>query len=203
MNKQLFFSDVRQVFFGGKLTQGVVNTIEAINASLDKFCINDYRQRAYVFATAFHESYNKNLNPEWLPVREGFAKTNQGAINAVTALYKAKKISVNYALPEKNGLSYYGRGYVQITHSGNYKAVGKRLGIDLYNHPDLALTRSVAADILVVGMKEGIFTGKRLTDYINDVKTDYVGARRLINGVDQKDRIAGYAEKFYDGLILV
>lgn len=202
MNKASFFTSVRNSLFKGKLTQGVVDTSEAINNALDKHCITDYRQRAYVFATAFHESYVASVNPEWAPVREGFSKTNQGAINAVTSLFKRKIISTNYALPKPNGHSYYGRGFVQITWDYNYKTLGKRLGIDLYNNPDLALDREIAAEILVVGMKEGLFTGKKLGQYFTDTLTDNKNARRIINGMDKADLIAGYADKYYIALIL-
>lgn len=202
MNKASFFSSIRVSLFNGKLTQGVVDTIESINDALDKYCITDYRQRAYVFATAFHESYSSDDNPQWLPVREGWAKTNKGAIDAVTSLYKRKKISVNYALPKPNGHSYYGRGFVQITWDYNYKSVGKRLGIDLYNNPDLALDRKTASEIMVVGMKEGIFTGRKLSQYFTSEGTDTVQARRIINGTDKAEQIAKYADKFYIGIIL-
>jgi len=202
MNKEAFFGSVRTSLFGGKLTQGVVDTLESILATCDKYCITDYRQRAYILATARHESYSLDRNPEWLPVREGWAKTNAGAIAAVTALYKSGGISKNYALPEANGKSYYGRGFVQITHGGNYKSVGKRLGIALYNNPDLALNRSTASEILVVGMKEGIFTGRKLSQYFTEKDTENVEARRIINGKDQAERIASLAEKFYIALIL-
>jgi predicted chitinase len=202
MNKATFFTSIRNSLFGGKLTQGVVDTTEAINKALDKYCVTDYRQRAYVFATARHESYHYGRNPEWLPVREGWASTNQGAINAVTSLHKRGVISKNYALPLANGHSYYGRGFVQITWDYNYKSVGKRLGVDLYNNPDLALDRDIAAEILVVGMKEGLFTGKKLSNYFTESGTDNKNARRIINGMDQAELIAGYADKFYMGLIL-
>lgn len=202
MNKESFFSSIRISLFKGKLTQGVVDTVEAIISSCDKYCITDYRQRAYIFGTAYHESYLSTRNPEWLPVREGWVNSNQGAINAVTSLYRSGKISKNYALPQANGHSYYGRGYVQITHDYNYKGLGKRLNIDLYNNPDLALNRSVAADILVVGMKEGLFTGKRLSQYFTPNLTDNKNARRIVNGTDQADRIAGYADKFYIAMVL-
>jgi predicted chitinase len=32
---------------------------------------------------------------------------------------------------------YYGRGYIQLTLRGNYKEIGRRLGADLLNQPDL------------------------------------------------------------------
>jgi len=50
------------------------------------------------------------------------------------------------------------------------------------------------------GMRNGIFTGKRLADYIHDEECDYVNARRIINGLDSADRIRGYAELFEQAL---
>ncbi|CEG54285.1 hypothetical protein [Stutzerimonas kunmingensis] len=44
-------------------------------------------------------------------------------------------------------------------------------------------------------MKEGNFYRKKLSDYINSVEVDYVEARRIINGSDQHQLIAGYARK--------
>jgi hypothetical protein len=45
-------------------------------------------------------------------------------------------------------------------------------------------------------MRAGAFTGKKLSDYISASKCDYTNARRIINGVDRADLIAGYAAKF-------
>jgi len=44
-------------------------------------------------------------------------------------------------------------------------------------------------------MKDGIFTGKKLSDYISSAGVDYE-ARRIINGSDKQQLIAGYARKF-------
>jgi putative chitinase len=200
MNLKPFFDSVRTSLFSGQMSQGVVDTLNAVLAACAKYNVTSLEQIAYVLATAKHEAYHPTSNPDWHPVREGFTMTNGGAIKAVTSLYNAKKISKNYALPLPNGLSYYGRGLVQITHPGNYQSVGKRLGIDLYSNPDLALRLDVAADILVVGMKEGIFTGVKLSTYFNASKTDALNARRIINGIDQQVRIAGMYDKFLIGL---
>lgn len=51
----------------------------------------------------------------------------------------------------------------------------------------------VSLFILVDGFRNGGFTGKPLTQYINAGKTDYVGARLVVNFRDQADKIAGYA----------
>lgn len=196
MNSKAFFDSIRQSLFSGKLNQGIVDTANSILTACTKYNVTDPYQIAYVLATAKHEAYHPEYNSNWDPVREGYAKTNAGAIKAVTQLFNAGKIRENYALPKANGLSYYGRGLVQITHPGNYIAIGRRLGIDLYGNPDLALSREVAADILVVGMKEGIYTGKKLSNYFTATVHDNLNARRIINGTDQQARIAAFADKF-------
>lgn len=57
-----------------------------------------------------------------------------------------------------------------------------------------------ATNILLLGMKEGWFTGRKLSDYINQSKKDYLNARRIINGMDKASLIAGYAETFEKAL---
>lgn len=194
MVPELFWRTLRQDVFKGKLTQGVVDTVNVIvNTYYDEyFLVGNPHHLAYILATAYHESYSPSKNPDWLPIREGFAKTNQGAINAVTKLYEKGAISVNYALPKANGLSYYGRGFAQVTHDRNYIKVGDRLGVDLYNYPDKLLERGLSAKALVIGSYEGLYTGKKLTDYdLPGGKFDAVGARRIINGKDKAEKIAG------------
>jgi hypothetical protein len=46
------------------------------------------------------------------------------------------------------------------------------------------------------GMIGGWFTGKKLSDYLGNGKVDFVNARRIINGLDRADDIAGYANSF-------
>jgi predicted chitinase len=92
-----------------------------------------------------------------------------------------------------DGYLYRGRGYVQITGRANYAKAGVALGLDLVRNPDLALQPTVAAQILVRGCSEGWFTGKKLADYLPG---DYVEARRVVNGKDRADLIAGYARNY-------
>ncbi len=50
--------------------------------------------------------------------------------------------------------------------------------------------------------KFGDFTGKALEEYFNASKTDWINARRIINGKDKAELIASYAEKFYTAITL-
>jgi hypothetical protein len=51
------------------------------------------------------------------------------------------------------------------------------------------------------GMTKGIFTGKKLSDYIADGRRDYVNARRIINGTDRAKEIAAIADDYRDAII--
>lgn len=88
---------------------------------------------------------------------------------------------------------FVGRGLVQITWERNYK---------LFNvsPPEKALEWPVALDIAFRGMVLGMFTGKKLADYIGPGKCDYVAARRIINGKDRARLIAGFARAFQEAL---
>ena len=127
-------------------------------------------QCAYVVATAEHESAGT-----FEPVREA------------------------YWLPEwwrKRRLRYYpwyGRGLVQITWKDNYAKFEKLLGVPLTKDPDLALDWATSLAILVIGFKDGHFTGKKISDYIRPGKTDYHNARRCINGTDKAAKISAAA----------
>jgi putative chitinase len=88
---------------------------------------------------------------------------------------------------------WHGRGPIQLTWESNYRKFG-------IHDPDDALKWPAALDIAFRGMIRGMFTGKKLADYISGSRRDYVGARRIINGTDKARLVAGYAEAFHDAL---
>jgi hypothetical protein len=107
---------------------------------------------------------------------------------------------------------FYGRGYVQLTWEDNYrkasfKLTGQKAAIDgtavtiaaktLLEHPDYAMQPEVAYAIASRGMRDGWFTGKKLSNYISEGNPpDYIGARRIINGTDRAPEIATMAGQF-------
>tara|TARA_R110002167_G_scaffold42512_2_gene129095 strand:+ start:1266 stop:1967 length:702 start_codon:yes stop_codon:yes gene_type:complete len=95
-----------------------------------------------------------------------------------------------------DGVKFAGRGYVQITGRDNYLRAGQKLGISLVSRPDDALRSEYAAPILVMGMAEGWFTGKKLSDYITLQRSGFVNARRIINGKDRAGEIAAIARDY-------
>jgi hypothetical protein len=62
--------------------------------------------------------------------------------------------------------------------------------------PDIAMRPNVALFILVHGFKTGTFTGRKITDYIDHDRTDFVGARRGIHGTNKAHKIADIAKQY-------
>lgn len=99
----------------------------------------------------------------------------------------------------RDNLRYYpwhGRGFVQLTWERNYLKAGKELDVDLITDPDRAMEPKIAAEILVVGMRDGWFTTKKLSDYITLKRSDFVNARRIVNGTDKAREIAEIARSY-------
>lgn len=112
----------------------------------------------------------------WLPVREAYWKSESW-----------RQRNLRY-------YPYYGRGYVQLTWHRNYLILGPKVGHDLVANKDLALDPDIAADIMVVGMREGLFTGKSLQRYLpadrEGTLEQFIASRRIINGTDKARQIA-------------
>jgi putative chitinase len=116
------------------------------------------------------------------------------------------------ALAKKNGniypgdgIKFFGRGKCQITWRGNYERIGKLIGFDLVKDPDLALRLDVATIIIVDGMINGWFTGRRLAHTLpaagKATATQFQVSRPIINGTDKAAVIAKVAVEFQDYLI--
>lgn len=150
-------------------------TIDAIEWECNSFGLTLKTQQAYVLATVQHET--------------------AGTFKPLEEYGKGRGRS--YGKPDpQTGQVYFGRGFVQLTWKSNYQKYSKILGVDLVNNPSLACDPNVALFILVHGFKFGSFTGRKMNDFINGLKTDFVGARRIINGTDQAQHIAGLARRY-------
>lgn len=197
IDRKTFFDRYR-VHFAPILTQKQVDGYIAIFDHYEYLQLNDDRWLAYILATVYHETMGRME-----PVREGFCNSDADSIKVVTDLYNRGKIRENYAIPAPNGNSYFGRGLVQITWADNYKKVGHALGIGtmLYDNPSLALDLPMSVKILFEGMISGLFTQQNLGDYFNATTTDWLHARKIVNGMDRANVIANYAKRFRDCLI--
>lgn len=178
MNRTIFFKEVKPLF-GGRFTQDQVNGLGAI---LDIWEGQDLRYTAYGLGTAYLET-NKSMQP----VEEGYYLGSRA---------KAFQKKLRY-------YPWYGRGYVQLTWEDNYKKADLLLGLNgrLVTNLSLALDPKIAAQIMLRGMTEGWFTGKKLSNYFTKTGSDWINARRIINKLDRASEIAQVAQKFYRAIV--
>ncbi|ANL46035.1 glycoside hydrolase family 19 protein [Rhizobium phaseoli] len=196
MDRMFFFDAVREELFKGELTQPQVEGITAIlDAWERRFAPADRRWLAYILATAYHETaYTMQ------PVRETLAQSDARAVEILEAAFAAGRLSwvkTPYWRPDEDGCCWLGRGLVQLTHKRNYEAMSALTGIDLVADPDRAMEMDAAVTILIEGMLQGSFTGHKLADHLNATTEDWVNARRIVNGTDRAEKLAGYAEAFH------
>lgn len=189
MNAAAFYKTVRARL--GPLTQSQVDGMNAILAAVEGEPLS---WQAYMLATAWHETA-----ATMQPVKE------HGGEAYYTRLYDVAgdrpKVCIQYGNTcAGDGPKFCGRGYVQLTWKSNYEKAGKVLGIDLVAEPDQAMKPEHAAIIMLDGMKNGWFTGKKLSNYLpawgTATKAQYIAARRIINGTDKADLIEDYAQAF-------
>jgi len=137
---------------------------------------------AYILATARHETANFATLTEYASGQAYEGRADLGNTQ------------------KGDGVRFKGRGYVQITGRNNYTKFSQILGKDLVSNPDLVLEPSTAAFILVYGMKNGSFTGRKLEDFaykvVENREINFLEARRIVNGMDQSKLIADYANQY-------
>lgn len=181
MINKSFFAKVKPALFAGKFSQSQVDGLNTILGAVKGLT---HEHQAYLLATVYHETAHTMQ-----PIYERGGKTYFKKYDGRADLGNTQP---------GDGYRYRGRGYVQLTGRRNYRHAAEILGIPLEDDPDHALDPKVAARILVRGCTEGWFTGKKLSDY-----TSFKMMRRVINGTDRADLIAGYAEVFLEALTLV
>jgi putative chitinase len=191
-----FFASFRTTIGKGYLNQGQVAGTSSILAAWDSDVPGaDNRFVAYSLATSWHETGFKML-----PIREiGDATYFRRMYDPLSSDPKRAALARSmFALPG-DGVIFYGRGYCQTTWRKNYEKFSVLVWADLVADPDLMLRPDIAAKVMIKGMIQGEFTGKKLVDYFN-AKTDFLTARRIINGMDCAMQIAVYGEHFLAAL---
>lgn len=186
-----FFNGYRAAF--GRMRQTQVTGLELLVWHMEADpALTDLRWAAYMLATVKHECADT-----WQPIVERGARAYFDQYEPGTA--KGRRLGNT---EPGDGWRYRGRGYVQITGRANYARMTRELALgpggDLVADPEQALRPAVAYAIMSVGMRKGLFTGRKLGDYISPAQCDYRNARRIINALDQAARIAGCAETLED-----
>ncbi len=135
-------------------------------------------QTAYVLATAHHES---RMGLVMLDRASGWAYEGHMHLGNVQP---------------GDGPRFRGRGYILLIGRTSYLRWARYLDQPLVDQPGLAAEPEVAAEILVLGMKYGRFTGRTLAEFLNESVTDYVGARKVVDSQAQAGRVANIARRF-------
>jgi hypothetical protein len=162
------FDKIRPLFGTFKQSQ-----VDGINTIIEEFNKHhtDKRWLAYILATVFHET-GKRMQP-------------------------VKELGGETYLKSKTYYPYYGRDLVQTTWITNYQKVKNVTGIDVVNNPQLIGQMPLSATVAVLFMTKGWYTGKKLSNYFNETISDPINARRIINGKDKAELIAGYYNQFF------
>lgn len=154
-----------------RITQERLDNIPFLLKAMEEHQITDPGQIAYILATVAHECTFRCI-PE----------------------IRARKNTPIWRMQERYWhTGYYGRGFAQITWKGNYRKFENLLNIPLVAKPELALDPHTSATILVLGMRDGLFSGVALRHFISGEKQDFMRARRIVNGNFQADRVAAHA----------
>lgn len=111
------------------------------------------------------------------PVTEGISRFNTSSNGHDFDLYDSRRDLGNRG--PRDGASFCGRGFVQLTGRANYQTYGPRLSpaVDLVRHPELANDAAIASDLLA------LFVGDRelpIKDAL--LHGNLQAARRLVNG---------------------
>jgi predicted chitinase len=174
-------------------------------------------EMAYVLATVRHETagtmkpVRENMNYRAERILEVFGSKHSAKVTRA----EAQKLAGNpQALAERvyglgnpvkakelgniskgDGFKYRGGGYDQRTGRNNYRRVG------LENDPDQIVEPKEAARAMIDDMIAGNYTGMKLSDFITLTKSDFVGARRVINVQDKAATIASIAKEYDKALL--
>lgn len=212
-NRAKFYTQYNDEFgYCSAKTEEVLNTLLSLFESKEKNIKTKSLQKfAYMLATVKHE-----VGDPMLPIAENMRYTSIARIRAV---WPSRFPTDESARPYVNnpellgnkvyggrlgngvleGYKYRGRGIgAQTTGYVNYKKFGELLNVPLTSNPELAMDINIGAQILYFGCVDGLFTGRKLSGFITLAKTDYVGARAVVNG-DGKlngERVAKLAIKF-------
>ncbi len=216
MNRATFFASARKNPFNGSLSQSQVMGLDAIFDAAEKLNVTDLRMIAYAMATPMietggtYEPITENLNYSTEALKAKFGNrisaadaqkhgrnsahpANQEAIANIIYGGEWGKANLGNTQPG-DGWKYRGRGLCQTTGRRNYAKFG------FEDRPEDAAHVRDAAEIMVKGMRDGLFTGKKFSDYFTSSKEDFVQARRMINSLDKAEEIAKHARTFHAAL---
>lgn len=194
-----FYAGLRvAALFGRRLSQSQVNGCATILEAASSVGW-PIAFTAYGLATAFHETARTMQ-----PVKEIGGDAYFHRMYDIEGDRPAVARQLGNLNPG-DGARFPGMGYVQCTGRANAMRVQVELGERVVDCPELLMQPDIAARVMVLGMTEGWFTGRKLADLLSGrvaSRAQFAAARRIINGRDRADAIADYALAFQDALVV-
>lgn len=194
-SKRIFFDEVRTGILGPTLDAGEVSGCEAILDAFTGFPLADV---SYALGTAFLET-----GATMQPIKEWGGPKYFHKMYDIQGDRPAKARELGNLSPG-DGIKYCGRGFPQVTGRRNYALAEKVFGIPFVDDPDKMLEPGPAAKVMAHFMKNGLFTGRKLADYLprSSAATlaQFTPARRIINGTDRASDVARFALSFQGAL---
>lgn len=186
---------------GGRYAGGSNARKDELIKAMDAGGITDQKSKAMLMANLDHESggftkNEENLNYSAKRLQEVFpkyystpeaARADAGNPEAIANKVYGGRMGNTEA---GDGYKYRGRGDIQLTGKNQYEDMGKKLGVDLVNNPDLAKDPKISAQIAVQHWKSSGADRAAIAG-------DQDRARKLTNGgtnglEDVKSKYDGY-----------
>lgn len=189
MNRTAFFAGIRPAF-GGRMNEAQV---AGINALLDAGAGLPLHHMAHVLAHVRRETggHMSPIKETVMPHHKDKNPSDAEVIRRLDRAFAAGKLKWVKAPYWRDG--WFGRGPIQITHRANYAKFG-------ITNPADALRPHIGAHIAILGMRDGMFTGRKLADYKFPDALDAppsLNPRRIVNGPDGSDaEVARFHRQF-------
>lgn len=184
INRQKTYENIKSQFGLRSLSQKQVDGFEAIFDEWELRKLTDLRFLYYILATIWHE-----VGGTMQPIEE---------IGKGKGLRYGKRVWFDNRIYTDIPHIFYGRGHTQNTWRDIYKKLSQAntKGWDFENNPNLLLTMECSIWATFHAMLTGLYTGRKLSHYFNNLSTNPIGARKIINGTDKAKKIAEYWRKF-------
>lgn len=193
VDRTRFFNKYRTLF-RERLTQEQVDALELLLYYIER----DDRHTMWEHFAYLLGSFKLETNNTYKPVTEAYWLSTGAAYRWCENKYgyktdKGKELGNTAA---GDGFKYRGHGLIQITGKSNFRKMSPVIGLDLVNDPDATLRLDVSYTIASYGCAHGIFTGRRLNQYIYPGHVDYRNARRVVNGMNKARSIEWNSRMF-------
>ena len=149
--------------------------VEYLNVHAPKYEINTYLRMCHFLAQAAHES-------------AGFRTLEEYASGSA---YEGRKDLGN--TKKGDGVRYKGRGIFQLTGRANYRDMGKKLGYDLENNPQLAQTPEVSVLTALEYWKSRKLSPLADKDDVTNITKKINGG---LNGFEDRKQYLARAKRF-------